>query len=189
MKPWIMTTWQELAAVAFSSLVMYALLIVFNRVSGLRSFSKMSGFDFAITVAFGSILAGVILTKDPSLLLGVFGLGVLFGMQKLLAVMRRRFEWAESLLDNKPLILVYEGEFFEENMNAAQITRCDIVAKLREANVIRMEQVRAVVLESTGDVSVLHSDSPEDRLEQDLLEGVVWGERSREAFSAQANMA
>jgi uncharacterized membrane protein YcaP (DUF421 family) len=40
------------------------------------------------------------------------------------------------------------------------VEEADLRAKLREANVARFEQVRAVVMESTGDVTVLH-DSPE----------------------------
>ncbi|GAK90707.1 hypothetical protein JCM19297_2023 [Nonlabens ulvanivorans] len=34
------------------------------------------------------------------------------------------------------------------------------------------DQVEAVVLESTGDISVLHRSDDEDTLHQDLLEGV-----------------
>jgi uncharacterized membrane protein YcaP (DUF421 family) len=51
------------------------------------------------------------------------------------------------------------------------VTRADVLAKLREANVLRMEEVRAVVLESTGDISVLHADD-DTELQDVLLEGV-----------------
>ena len=37
-----------------------------------------------------------------------------------------------------------------------RVTRDDILGKLREANVIDLSEVYAVVLESTGDISVLH---------------------------------
>lgn len=58
-------------------------------------------------------------------------------------------------------------------MQEARITRADLLAKLREANVPRLDQVRAVVMETTGDVSVLHAGS-EDRgiLDEELLDGV-----------------
>ncbi len=49
------------------------------------------------------------------------------------------------------------------------MTRSDVYAKLREANVIALDQALAVVLESTGNVSVLHGDGPLDRR---LLDGV-----------------
>jgi uncharacterized membrane protein YcaP (DUF421 family) len=103
----------------------------------------------------------------------------LFVLQKLLGVLRSRFRSVERLLGNTPLMLVYEGEFLTRNMSRAEVTRDDIMSKLREANVVAMEQVRAVVFEATGDVSVLHTDGPEDPLELILLEGVDWGERAK----------
>ncbi|MDO6471263.1 YetF domain-containing protein [Maribacter sp. 1_MG-2023] len=36
------------------------------------------------------------------------------------------------------------------------------MAKLREANVLQLSQVKAVIFETTGDISVLHSDKPID---------------------------
>lgn len=44
-----------------------------------------------------------------------------------------------------------------EHLKATKVTPDDIRAKLREANVTDLNQVRAVVLETTGDISVLHS--------------------------------
>lgn len=38
--------------------------------------------------------------------------------------------------------------------------------KLREANVLDLSQVRAVILETTGDVSVLHGDVCSEKLLQ-----------------------
>lgn len=175
MASWFETSWSEMLAVWLTACIMYTLLIVYTRFSGLRSFSKMSGFDFAITVSIGSVLAGVIMTKDPSALLGGFTLGVLFVLQKLLAFARERLQWVEALVGNRPLVLVYEGNFYTSNMARAHVTRQDILAKLREANVLNMSQVRAVILESTGDVSVLHSSSTSETLAHEILEHVDWG--------------
>lgn len=45
-----------------------------------------------------------------------------------------------------------------DNLHKAQMTEDDLRAKLREANIIDPAQIRAVVMETTGDVSVLHAD-------------------------------
>lgn len=62
----------------------------------------------------------------------------------------------------------------EENLKYARIEKGQLIAKLREANVLKYEQVEAVVLESTGDISVLHTSSSDDDgvLNKSLLEGV-----------------
>jgi len=47
-----------------------------------------------------------------------------------------------------------------------------LYSKLREANVIQFSQVKAVVFEATGDISVLHVGDEDLELEDELLTGV-----------------
>ena len=60
----------------------------------------------------------------------------------------------------------------EENLLKARVTKGDLRSKLREANVIRLSQIRAVVFETTGDIVVLHSSDEEQSLEPWLLKDV-----------------
>ena len=52
------------------------------------------------------------------------------------------------------------------------MTRADLLAKLREANVLSFHQVHAVVMETTGDVSVLHGTGDEDTDIDAMIDGV-----------------
>jgi uncharacterized membrane protein YcaP (DUF421 family) len=58
------------------------------------------------------------------------------------------------------------------NLHRAKVTEGDLRSKLREANVLNLSQVRAVVFEATGDISVLHSNSEDEVLEDWLLKDV-----------------
>ena len=144
-------------------------VVLVVRVVGLRSFAKMSSFDFAVTVACGSILASVLIDPDRSFVHGALTIGALLGVQWLIAQGRQRSARVRALFDNEPLLLMRDGRMLEANMRVGRITESDLRAKLREANVLEMTSVRAVVLETTGDVSVLHGEGP---LEDALLEGV-----------------
>ena len=84
---WTGTEWAQIALIALSAFSMYVAVILLTRLAGVRSFSKMSGFDFAVTVAIGSVLASVILAKDPPIANGVAALIVLFGLQIGMAVL------------------------------------------------------------------------------------------------------
>ncbi|MFX0547462.1 DUF421 domain-containing protein [Roseovarius sp. S1116L3] len=151
-------------------------VILLARVNGLRSFSKMSSFDFALTVAAGSVLA-TMMTSAKTPWPGLVALIVLFASRYVISAMRRNWSWAESLTDNTPLMLYYEGRIFEENLTMSRVTRSDLRAKMREANAITEGCVRAVVLEATGDVSVLHGET----LDPDLLSDVSWGRAEKPA--------
>ncbi|WP_019812131.1 DUF421 domain-containing protein [Saccharomonospora halophila] len=170
----MVASWQTLALVAVSTVAVYLALIGFSRVAGLRSFSQMTNFDFAATVAFGSIMATTATSPDISLAQGALALGVLFATQSLLAYLRKRPR-VERLADNRPLLLIQDEHELSENLDRAQMTRNDLYAKLRLAGVTHLDQVDVAVLETTGEVSVLRVDPDGRRVDPRLLANVEGG--------------
>ena len=145
-------------------------IVVLVRVVGLRSFSKMTAFDFVITLATGSLLAtgAGSVTSWPNLLQALVAIAVLMGLQVALAFIRKATGPSNSVLENAPLLLMRDGVFIDEAMQKSRVSRDDVLAKLRGANVMHFEEVRAVVLETTGDISVLHGPD----MNPALLDGV-----------------
>ncbi len=170
---WIETTLQASLMVLISTAGIYIALIIFTRIAGLRSFSKMSSFDFAVTVAIGSIIASTILSSDPPLLQAIVALGVLYVVQMTVALLRVNNTMISALVDNKPMMLMNGANIIEKNMKKAGVTANDLRAKLREANVTQLSQVMAVVMESTGDISVLHHSDKNHELDPFLLKDVL----------------
>ena len=179
MNEWINTDFETLRWIFLSTLGTYAGIILYCRVVGLRSFSKMSAPDFAMTVAVGSLFAATIANPSPTLLSGLFALGLLFAGQWAIAYLRRRFNLVAPALDNSPLLLMRDGELIQRNLTKANVTKSDVMAKLREANAFNLSQVRAVIFESTGDISVIHSESSDDEsLSNEIFEDVIdWEEQ------------
>ncbi|MGB3773770.1 MAG: YetF domain-containing protein [Leeuwenhoekiella sp.] len=75
------------------------------------------------------------------------------------------------MFTNNPVLLMKDGIVLYDNLKKTNVGEDDLIAKLREANVLDFSQVRAVVLESTGDMSVLHT-SEDVKLMPKLLQGV-----------------
>lgn len=88
----------------------------------------------------------------------------LLGVQFTVALMRNSSDMVESIIQNDPVLLMRNGVILEQALAATRVAEADLIAKLREANVLDVSQVRAVVLETTGDISVLHGDDLQDRL-------------------------
>lgn len=168
-------SWKTLGLVAVSAPAAYLALIAFSRLAGLRSFSQMTNFDLAATVAFGSMLATTVVNTKVSLVQGGLGLAVLFGTQALIA-RGRRYRSLEWIFDNRPLLLMRGTEMLPQNVRRAKVTESDIRAKLRLAGVTHLGQVEAVVLETTGEVSVLLKDSEGRPLDPKLLSTVDCGD-------------
>ncbi len=159
--------------VLLSTVVTYAVILMYTRLAGLRSFSKMSASDFAMTVAVGSLFASTISSASPTLGVGVVALASLFAGQWLVATSRRKFKWASQLVDNQPLLLMTRTEVIDANLRKANVTRSDLYSKLRESNVLNNDQVVAVVFETTGNISVLHSDDPDPVLDIEIFKNVI----------------
>ncbi len=172
MKSWIVPSTDALLGVGLSTIGVFFALLLIVRLVGLRSFSKMTGFDFAVTIAIGSILASTLLTDSPPLLQGVFAVGLLFALQVIVSFLRSRSSAFTALADNSPLLLMADGEVLRDNLRRARVSEDDLRAKLREANVLDPREVRAVVFETTGDISVLHGDPDGTPLDPWLLDGV-----------------
>jgi uncharacterized membrane protein YcaP (DUF421 family) len=147
--------------------VLWTVLLV--RIVGLRSFSKMTSFDFVTTVATGSLIAQAG-TRDEwmAFLQCLAAIAGVFAIQYALAKTRQHSVTMRRLLRNQPLLLMEDGEFLEKAMAESRVSRSSIVEKMRAANVTDFSQVRAVVLETTGDISVIHGES----LDRRLIEGV-----------------
>ena len=158
----------DLLATFADAAVLVVLMVVFVRLAGLRAFSKMSSYDFAVTVAFGSMLASAIFTEGLTLVKGAVALGSLFLVQWVFGLVRSRSQAVRDAADNRPVILMRDGVLDREALRQTRVTESEVQAKLREANALDLSKVRAVVLETTGDVSVLHGE----RVDPWLLENV-----------------
>lgn len=173
LKEWTTSTTDEILMVLLSAVVTFSVILLYTRMAGLRSFSKMSAAVFAMTVAVGSLFASIISSATPTLLIGIISLGTLFAGQLLIAWLRRKYNLFCKIVDNEPLLLMAGKKMIDENLENASVTRADVYGKIREANALNYEQVLAVVLETTGDISVLHSPEPNAKLEADFLQNVI----------------
>ncbi|NCA85631.1 MAG: DUF421 domain-containing protein [Clostridia bacterium] len=157
MEKWFDASLTSLAAIALSAVGIYISVIVFTRIAGKRSFSSISSFDFAMTVAVGSIIASTVLSESVSLLQGIAGLAALYLLQ-IAAALLRRYKILKKAIDNSPHMLMRDGKIFEDNLRSSRLTVGDLRSKLRAAGVRDPKQVEAMVFETTGDISIILKD-------------------------------
>lgn len=155
---WLSIEWQQVIGIIISVMGFYFCLILFTRLNGLRSFSKISSYDFAMTIAIGSILASTVVSKSPALLKGLLAVATLFILQSLVSVIRRRAKSIKNLIDNQPIILMAHGEYFWDNLKEAKLSTNDIKQVLRKNGIKSKSEVFAVIMETTADMSVIKNN-------------------------------
>lgn len=144
-------------------------VVALVRILGLRAFSKMTAFDFVATVATGSLLAAAATASSWSTFFQTgLAIAALLAVQAILAVLRRKSKRLRNIIGNTPVLLMENGEFCESALQLTRVAREDVLSKIRAANALHLSDVRAVVLENTGDISVLYGKE----VDQKILSGV-----------------
>ena len=146
---WFLDTWGDLWQVPASAILILLAVISTVRFVGLRSFSKMSSFDFAVTVSIGSIIASVV-ASSTDVVDGAVAVMSLLLVQAAISWLRSRRQQIQPGIDNTPILLMDGSDFLHENLQKTRVTEGDVLAKIRAANVMRLSEIRAVVLETTG---------------------------------------
>ena len=151
----IFDSWAGLGRVLLVGVLAYAALVAILRLSGKRTLTKLNAFDLVVTVALGSTLATIILSKDVALLEGVLALALLVGLQALITWLSVRSPGFQALVKSEPSLLLRDGAFLQGAMRENRITREDILAALRAEGHAAPDGVSAVILETDGSISVL----------------------------------
>lgn len=160
-------SWTGLLRVGIVGSLAYLALVLLLRVSGKRTLSKMNAFDFVVTVALGSTLATVLLSKDVALVEGVVAFALLVGAQYLITWLSVRSSRVKQLVKSEPSLLFHGGTFLADAMRRERVTHEEVLAAARQRGKGSLEQVAAVVLETDGTFSILTSEG-DDRARSTL---------------------
>lgn len=154
--------WYSLLRILVVGAASYVVLIVYIRLFGKRTLSKMSAFDLVVTVALGSTLATVIISKDVKLVEGLFALLLLCSLQFVAAFASVRWRAAERLIKSEPRLLLHRGQLLTAAMRHERVTSDEVMAAVRAQGIADLSHVEAAVLESDGSLSIV-SGSPGER--------------------------
>lgn len=160
MKNVFFDSWESTGRIIIITVLAYAALIVMLRVSGKRTLSKMNAFDFVVTVALGSTLATVILSKDVALLDGALAFFLLIFLQFCITWLSVRHKRVKQLITSDPTLLLYKGEVLHGALKKERVTLEELDVAARNNGLTDLQDIYGIVLETTGTLSVL-SEKPD----------------------------
>lgn len=171
-------SWSDIIRTLVIGVMSYFLLIVLLRISGKRTLSKMNAFDLVVTVALGSVMATILLSKEVSLAEGITAFGTLIGLQYVVAWLSVRSKAFRELVKGTPKLLYYRGTVMEKELQRERVAQDELYAAIRAQGIADMDAVEAVVLETDGTFTVL--ERPDQQLRQTTLQGVSGEQRVRQ---------
>lgn len=149
--------WNGVFRVAVTTIVAYILVVLMLRISGKRTLAKMNAFDTVVTIALGSILSSVILSKSTPIAEGITAIGLLILLQYIITFITVRNNYFKKIISSNPTLLFYDGKLLKDAMKKQRVSEEEINKSVREAGFSSLNQIKAIILESTGDITVINN--------------------------------
>lgn len=149
--------WGPLVRILVVGVPMYVTLVVFLRISGSRTLSTMNAFDFVVTVAIGSAFGRALTTKDVALAEAVLAFGLLVALQYAVTWIQVRWPAFGRVVTNPPSLLYFRGEVLDDPMRRQRVSEAELRTAVRKNDHGSLADVEAIVLESSGELSVIES--------------------------------
>ncbi len=133
----------------------YVFIVVAIKLFGKKELSQLSVVDLVFILLISNAVQNAMVGSNTSLAGGIVAASTLFiinyGLKKLIL----RFKPIERFIEGEPIMLIYEGEIQQSNVEKAGFTIQELNAAVREHGVDTIENVNLAMLEVDGNISVL----------------------------------
>jgi uncharacterized membrane protein YcaP (DUF421 family) len=154
--------WAHVLRAVLSAAAIYLVIIAAIRIFGQKALAKMSGYDMIVTVALGSLVAALPLTRSVSLADAIAAAITFLTLQQITRYLQARYRRVHRLVRERPLLLLWNGRLLEDRMLHSDISADEVRAAVRRSGILSLKQVRAAILENDGEWSIIPQSSAPD---------------------------
>lgn len=134
----------------------YLALLLIVRLSGKRTLSQVTTFDFVLLLILSEATQQALLGLDYSITMAVLVIVTLIGLDRLADYLGWRFPRIGRVLEGTPTILIERGRTLQDRLDRHHVTVDDILQHARASQGIRsIEQIDYAILERSGSISVI----------------------------------
>lgn len=152
-----------LLAVIYKCVIVYLILFISLRFMGKREIGQVSLFDFAIILVIADILVIGVEEDNEHFLYYLIVTIVLAIVQRLLAFILLKFKSLRKFLDGKESVIIYDGQLNVKEMRKQRYNMDDLITQLRINSVASIKEVKYLILENNGKVSIFkYQDNPKN---------------------------
>ncbi len=141
-------------------LIIYVFLIVILRITGKRQIGQMSPFDLVLLLVLSNAVQNSMNGGDNSVAAGMILSITLVTVNWLTGQITFLSKKAERLIEGSPQVLIHDGKVYENALAEAQLTRHELMSSIRGEGYSDLSEIRAVILENDGSISVIPKHSP-----------------------------
>ena len=137
------------------SVVVYGFLLGAFRLVGKRQLGQMTPFDLIVLLIISNVVQNALIGNDNSLGGGLVGAATILVLNSLVARVTFRSKTAQRLVEHAPTVLVRHGRILSANLERERLSLSEFHAALRREGVVTVSELRYVLLEQDGHLSVI----------------------------------
>jgi uncharacterized membrane protein YcaP (DUF421 family) len=136
--------------------VIYFFLLFIFRLSGNRSFSQLTSFDFVLLLIIAEATQQGLIGNDFSITQALLLIVTLVAIDIAISLSKQRFACLRRFIEGVPLVIVENGKPLKQLMDKARVDESDILVAARgHQGLERMDQIKYAVLERSGGISII----------------------------------
>jgi uncharacterized membrane protein YcaP (DUF421 family) len=143
-------------------LIVYFFLLLIFRISGKRTFSENTNFDFVLLLIIGETTQQAMVDNDHSIVNGFLLIMTLMGVSIVLSLLKQRIPKLEKWLDGTALVIVEKGKMHKDRMDKVRVDEADILEAARKLQGLeRLEQIKYAIVERNGEITIVPIENGE----------------------------
>ncbi len=151
----IMINISEVISVTIRAFLSLVTLFLVTKMLGKKQVSQLSLFDYVIGISIGNFAAEMTINLETSEVNGILAV-VLFGVfAYTISYLTTKSICLRRFFQGTPTIIVEKGKILENNMRKIKLDINDLLEELRSKGYFSLNEVEYVIMEVSGDVSIL----------------------------------
>lgn len=146
----------------------YGGIIVLLRLGGKRDLAQLNSFDLVVLLLLSNVVQNAVIGNDNSLAGGLFGAGVLVGVNAVVVRTVRRSDAGVMLFEGTPEVLVRDGQIDMRALHRLGLRRGDVVNAVRRQGASTLDEVDEAVLQPGGSITVTLQPGARDATAADV---------------------
>lgn len=146
----------------------FVCLVVYMNILGKMQLAPSSPIDQIGNYVLGGIIGGLIYDLDLPIWQFLCAIIVWGGLMLIVNVIRRKNLRTKRIIDGTPILCMKDGQVFTSSLKKARISADDLISRLHQHNIAKLEDVSMLWVEPNGQLTIVRRD--EERLAWTLIE-------------------
>lgn len=143
-----------LVEVIARTVIMFLVIIIGLRFLGKRGVKQLSVFELVVIIGLGSAAGDPMFYKEVGILSSVIVFVVIIALYASLTYLLGKSKKFENFLEGKSIGLIEDGVFLINNFKKENLGSDEFFAEMRLKGISHLGQVKSVIEETSGDISV-----------------------------------